>query len=440
MMGNNDMNANFFVKCKTCYSIMRIRVQAGYYNWIPFTYECPECKVICSGEISIHSQISPSEKMNSKPIAKLKNCIEVNEDELAIDEVNSVIQLSSELYTDKFMKSEGVTHQMVNLSPHMQYAISGIDTSELQEIVLRFLCKLYSREEDYLAFWNLYEKSPKYLYKKKKLLNISNINLKNQNENQKIGFLQDFLYDEIRNNKYYKNLGYNFLSKVESIRKKKFKEFQKLSSFIEFNYLFFSRKLFTVTSNFLNYYNYILPIILNELAGTLKVDDVKTSLGIAQTDFETLKSFFSENYEDLKDLVVLLVLINNIYYREDISKFHEQFNSEFSKISGDIGNDLLLFNSKIRNVGNRIKIYKYDESNDIMDSVFDNEIRNSIDHRDYNYDYNNQLISFQNKSDGKKMYLIEFGNYLLKGFILANILWDVIMYVSKESRLSLDNK
>ena len=133
-------------------------------------------------------------------------------------------------------------------------------------------------------------------------------------------------------------------------------------------------------------------------------------------------------------------MINNIYYREDISKFHEQFNSEFSKISGDIGNNLLLFNSKIRNVGNRIKIYKYDESNDIMDSVFDNEIRNSIDHRDYNYDYNNQLISFQNKSDGKKMYLIEFGNYLLKGFILANILWDVIMYVSKESRLSLDNK
>lgn len=434
------MNANFFVKCKTCYSIMRIRVQAGFYNWIPFTYECPECKVICSGEISIPSQISPSEKMNSKPIAKLKNCIEVNEDELAIDEVNSVIQLSSELYTDKFMKSEGVTHQMVNLSPHMQYAIRGIDTSELQEIVSRFLRKLYSREEDYLAFWNLYEKSPKYLYKKKKILNISNIHLKNQNENQKIGFLQDFLYDEIRNNKYYKNLGYNFLSKVESIRKKKFKEFQKLSTFLEFNYLFFSRKLFTVTSNFLNYYNYILPIILNELAGTLKVDDVKTSLGIAQTDFETLKSFFSENYEDLKDLVVLLVLINNIYYREDISKFHEQFNSEFSKISENIENDLLLFNSKIRNVGNRIKIYKYDESNVIMDSVFDNEIRNSIDHRDYNYEYNNQLISFQNKSDRKKMYLIEFGDYLLKGFILANILWDIIMYVSKESRLSLDNK
>ena len=434
------MNVNFFVKCKTCYSIMRIRVQAGFYNWIPFTYECPECKVICSGEISIPSQISPSEKMNSKPIAKLKNCIEVNEDELEIDEVNSVIQLSSELYTDKFMKSEGVTHQMVNLSPHMQYAIRGIDTSELQEIVSRFLRKLYSREEDYLAFWNLYEKSPKYLYKKKKILNISNIHLKNQNENQKIGFLQDFLYDEIRNNKYYKNLGYNFLSKVESIRKKKFKEFQKLSTFLEFNYLFFSRKLFTVTSNFLNYYNYILPIILNELAGTLKVDDVKTSLGIAQTDFETLKSFFSENYEDLKDLVVLLVLINNIYYREDISKFHEQFNSEFSKISENIENDLLLFNSKIRNVGNRIKIYKYDESNVIMDSVFDNEIRNSIDHRDYNYEYNNQLISFQNKSDGKKMYLIEFGDYLLKGFILANILWDVIMYVSKESRLSLDNK
>ena len=38
------------------------------------------------------------------------------------------------------------------------------------------------------------------------------------------------------------------------------------------------------------------------------------------------------------------------------------------------------------------------------------------------------------------MYLIEFGDYLLKGFVLANILWDIIMYVSKESRLSLGNR
>ena len=44
------MNANFYLQCKTCLKILRIRVQAGYYNWIPFTYECPECKVVCRGE------------------------------------------------------------------------------------------------------------------------------------------------------------------------------------------------------------------------------------------------------------------------------------------------------------------------------------------------------------------------------------------------------
>lgn len=60
------MQCNFYLRCKTCSEILRIRVQAGYYNWIPFTYECPECKVVCKGEISIPSQVSPSEKRTMK--------------------------------------------------------------------------------------------------------------------------------------------------------------------------------------------------------------------------------------------------------------------------------------------------------------------------------------------------------------------------------------
>ena len=33
------------------------------------------------------------------------------------------------------------------------------------------------------------------------------------------------------------------------------------------------------------------------------------------------------------------------------------------------------------------------------------------------------------------MYLIEFSDNLFQGFILANILWDVMMYIAKEENI-----
>ena len=79
--------------------------------------------------------------------------------------------------------------------------------------------------------------------------------------------------------------------------------------------------------------------------------------------------------------------------------------------------------------------FSYEPDN--INKVFDNLIRNSIDHRDYVYNYNIQLISFNNKSDERKMYLIEFSNNLFQGFLLANILWDILMYFAEEENILL---
>lgn len=166
------MNANFIVECKTCHRRLRIRVQAGYYNWIPFTYSCPKCKVVCKGEIYIPSQTSPKEKRNEQAIDNLKNCIYINDDTEDQLPIEDVIQLSTELYTDKIMKHEDVIHQMVHLSPHMQYSIMGRDTTLLQQKVLDILKDIYTRQENYSAFWDLYENSSPFLHRKKKALNL----------------------------------------------------------------------------------------------------------------------------------------------------------------------------------------------------------------------------------------------------------------------------
>ena len=429
------MQYNFFLRCKTCSEILRIRVQAGYYNWIPFTYECPECKVVCKGEISIPSQVSPSEKKNNGIISNLKNCIHLEDEKVRIDESKWIVNLSSELYTEKIKEDPGWI-AIVETS-FMKYAARNIDTRPIERSVQEILNSIYSNSEDYTAYWNLYEKSSPYLFRKKKENGLK-VKHKSKNENQKIGFIQDFLYSEIRQTNYYKSTRNEIISKLRIIRKQHFQEFLKLSKIISNNFIKLSGKLFTVTSNFLNYYNYILPVVLNEINQTYVIEEHKDVLGIAQTDFEFLKSPFSENYEDLKDFLWIQILINNIYYRKDIKCFNENFQLEFNQQSKNISKNLEIFNSQIKNVGNRVKILNYDPTLKLMNRVFDNELRNSIDHRDYRYDYNKQLITYFNKGVEKEIYLIELGERLFQGFILANILWDTLMYIAEEGKILND--
>lgn len=429
------MQYNFFLRCKTCSEILRIRVQAGYYNWIPFTYECPECKVVCKGEISIPSQVSPSEKKNNGIISNLKNCIHLEDKKVRIDESKWIVNLSSELYTEKIKEDPGWI-AIVETS-FMKYAARDIDTRPIERSVQEILNSIYSNSEDYTAYWNLYEKSSPYLFRKKKENGLK-VKHKSKNENQKIGFIQDFLYSEIRQTNYYKSTRNEIISKLRIIRKQHFQEFLKLSKIISNNFIKLSGKLFTVTSNFLNYYNYILPVVLNEINQTYVIEEHKDELGIAQTDFEFLKSPFSENYEDLKDFLWIQILINNIYYRKDIKCFNEKFQLEFNQQSKNISKNLEIFNSQIKNVGNRVKILNYDPTLKLMNRVFDNELRNSIDHRDYRYDYNKQLITYFNKGVEKEIYLIELGERLFQGFLLANILWDTLMYIAEEGKILND--
>lgn len=426
------MQYSFFLRCKTCLKILRIRVQAGYYNWIPFTYECPECKVVCKGEISIPSQVSPSEKMNNKNISNLKNCVHLEDEKVQLEESKWIVNLSSELFTEKIKEDPGWI--AIVETAFMKYAARNIDTRPIERSVQEILTRIYSNSEDYTAYWNLYEKSSPYLYRKKKENGLK-VKHKSKNENQKIGFIQDFLYSEIRQTNYYKNSRDEIISKLIIIRKHHFQEFLKLSKIVSNNFIKLSGKLFTVTSNFLNYYNYILPVILNEIHQTYIIEEHKEELGIAQTDFEFLKSPFAENYEDLKDFLWILILINNIYYRKDIKAFNEKFQLEFNQQLEKISKNLEIFNRQIKNVGNRVKILNYDHTSKIINRVFDNELRNSIDHRDYKYDYNKQLITYFNKGVEKEIYLIELGERLFQGFLLANILWDTLMYIAEEGKI-----
>ena len=138
---------------------------------------------------------------------------------------------------------------------------------------------------------------------------------------------------------------------------------------------------------------------------------------------------------------ILYILLQNLQIRGDIRRFHQDFYRDFEKAfkNKDFVND---FNNVITKVGNRTKILFYDENTlldkDILESVFDNDIRNSINHQDYSYDYNNQKIVFLNNGIDREVYLIEFAELLFLGLILANISWDVYMLLMEIFNIKTD--
>lgn len=427
------MNQNFFLKCTTCETNFRIRMQAGFFYSVPFIYQCPECRVVSEGEVRL-----PADQAPNIFLSGLKNCEQIN------DPGNDkyVVQLSTEFYTDKMMKSDGDNHSIQNLSPFMQYVLDnrGINTQDMGSLAEELITNLTNKKENYTAIWDLYsQNSQKYLYKKMKELDLFKSKIKFYNfkelpDYKKIHFLPKKLYGSLLKTDYYKNKVDYVIEPIRKMRKKEYKEFKKLETVVNNSYRKDLEKIVEINKVFFIYFNYILPVIVNESTETYSIDEIKAKKGIIQTDFEYIKKYYAENYENLKDLIVLYILLQNLQIRGSIYKFHPDFYKEFKKPAKN-KNIVVDFNREITNVGNRIKILFYDDNTlidrEILEKVFNNDIRNSINHQDYSYNYNEQKVVFLNKKEDIELYLIEFAEILLLGFIVANISWDLYMLLLK---------
>lgn len=423
------MNQNFLLKCSTCETKFRIRVQAGFFYSIPFVYQCPECKVISKGEVEL-----PVDEAPQIYLSNLKNCT------FSDNELNDkyVLQLSTELYTDKMMKSEGPDHHFTNLSPYMQYCgdRKGELAGEIAFLAEELITNISKNSENYTAIWDLYDQdSTKYLYKKLKELGsferkIKYYEFENSKDNKKIQFLPKFMYGSLLQTSYYRKKVDKLVEFVVFSRKKNYLELNKLLSMIEKNYKKDLGKIIQINKFFFEYFNYILPVVVNESSNSYNIREIKELKGISQTDFENIKKYYAENYENLKDLVILYILLQNLQLRGSIEKFHSNFYRDFGKAFKN-KNPIEDFNDVITKVGNRVKILFYDDNTliarTVLEKVFDNDIRNSINHQDYNYDYNNQKITFLNKNQKRDVYLIEFAELLFLGVTLSNLSWDLYM-------------
>ena len=404
-------------------------MQAGFFCSVPFVYQCPECQVVSKGEVEL-----PVDKAPHIMLTNLKNSsqTDVQDDQFAI-------QLSTELYTDKMMKSKGgITHSMEYLSPFMQYISDGkdLETQRIAELTQKIIECINSNSADYSALWNLYNKnSVKYLYKKLKELHLLKSKMKYYNfekmkDSEKISFMPHLIFEPIMEENFFIEKSQPVKESIIQLRKKNFLKLKEMREFIGTNLLKYLDNLVRINESFITYYNYILPVIVNECVGSYKIQMIKQRWGISQTDFEYLKKYYAENYENLKDMILTIIILQNLKLRGSISAFHPNFYRDFEKPFK--GKDYIRdFNQVITKVGNRLKVMFYDTDiivdKVMLEKVFDNDIRNSINHEDYMYDYNSQKITFMNKGKQKDLFLIEFADILFNGNLLAVIFWELYM-------------
>ena len=119
------MNVNYFVKCRICNTITRIRIPMGYINQFPIRIHCGTCKNIISGYVKICSnepdrgikftnvdvldEGTPSyfaEVSGELPCNKVENCQNKNLMDYAakMPGLNSIIQVGFH-NKDKFIKN-----------------------------------------------------------------------------------------------------------------------------------------------------------------------------------------------------------------------------------------------------------------------------------------------------------------------------------------------
>ncbi|MGN4271781.1 metal-binding protein [Bacillus cereus group sp. BCN115] len=197
----------------------------------------------------------------------------------------------------------------------------------------------------------------------------------------------------------------------------------------------YEQKIFGIINKFIEKFHMFIPIYGLDFYLEIKhKEETLQKLGLTTVDFEDIKDFYIDTFEDIGDILNLVVAYNNLKHRADFKKMKENVNNRIVDIE-DYKN--------MRNKGNKLEFINGQESFDkIFVSKVDNRLRNAIGHRSYAYDVDTQKLTYYPSGDPQKgttenLYLTEFVLecfQLMKSCIgLAEIIYQTrkIIYVSQ---------
>ncbi|MDT9023324.1 metal-binding protein, partial [Rossellomorea sp. YC4-1] len=168
----------------------------------------------------------------------------------------------------------------------------------------------------------------------------------------------------------------------------------------------YEHKLFGIINKFIEKFHMFIPIYgLDYYTEKNEKETSIETLGLTTVDFEDIKDFYIDTFEDIGDILNLVVAYNNIKHRADYQKMKEDVIKEIQTIEDFI---------KMRSKGKKLEFINGDESFDkIFVSKVDNRLRNAIGHRSYTYNVITQELIYYPSGDLKKgtsesLFLSEF--------------------------------
>lgn len=382
-------------QCNVCDSITRIKVQLGWLENYPVRIKCGKCNISIFGNVYLDQQ-------NAGYSIKFKNVTPLED----IGEPDFLIEVSGELLTEKMRPYNGDIDTF--FSPFFKNGVfsMGENIEKFKESTTRFLHKIeyeWPTVKRINELW--FNGNHTYLSKElHKLLDKTQFPADNELELLRaVHFLNSKFTNTFANN-YFKEITAHIFKEIGNINEKK--QLLLLAQHFETQLDNYEHKLFGIINKFIEKFHMFIPVYgldfyeeKNEIEKSIK------NLGLTTVDFEDIKDFYIDTFEDIGDILNLLVAYNNLKHRADYKKMKENVLKDIQNIEDFI---------KMRNKGRKLEFITGEESFDkIFASKVDNRLRNAIGHRSYTYDVISQELTYypsgdQAKGTSESLYLIEF--------------------------------
>lgn len=367
-----------FVKCNYCKTNILLRFQMGYFD-IPFDFCCPECKVHIHG----------IKKITNENILIINNATQVEED---LDNLDYYADFSIELPHKKITEYESIERIASDgFSPFINMVSlfeSGEDYFKLVKRMSQFLSFRDNTWNKMKPLYDLYFNDKIDLICKPILEIGSHYTVENKldvamalHQSTIIGFN--------------KILANNALEEFIGVSKKimnneKSSEVDKLIGFLKSNKAFDVelRRIIEIYSRWINNFEKYMPIVVISLGGNSEKLN-KETYGIATTSFEDMKSFYSDSYEVILDMITIVIGLNNIYLRGNYDSFSNRTNVK--------NFEMYMKQTKSERIKSLIEEETFSKC-----IKMDRHVRNAIAHYDYEFDASSQKIFFYDKYKGNE--------------------------------------
>lgn len=395
------MVQNEFIQCLICDTVINLRIQASDLK-IPFIISCP----VCTGQI----------KGIFQPDSACMNISHLTNANLFSSEVKPTkcwsFELSAELPTRKVFEKDFKV-DINELSPYMKMVVRSQGNVEYLKLTKIFIDFYNNGRWDMLMNLLRLSNDRRFEFVIPMLNKIlpNSLCALNQvtDELQAITALHQML---LTDSGLISIVGTETLKDYTKVAKQIFSMYKgkKINSetLKYFNYANFNSELLQVLDSISEIYPKILPALSLRLIGDKDMDS--NDQAMTTVDAEQLNAIYAQTYQFILRHLEVVYRLNNLFSRNSVNKF----------ISGKTEDEFLKYSEF-----NRLK--KFLNPTEFFSrpvSSLKNNVRNAIQHFDYNVNYNDQKIIYNDR--GKKVTL----TYLnLSSMVIDNL--SMVLYINE---------